>query len=161
MPIQRLEPLTSNLQDKPAVVLDTNATLDWLVFGDVHMRTLGAAIAAGKLHWLATPAMRAELARVLGYDNLARWAPDAPLVLSTFDRLAQLCDEPPFCGWRCADSDDQVFIDLAVAQQAAWLVTHDRALLTLARRVRGRLAVIKPGAWCALGDGVLVATDKA
>lgn len=135
-------------EDKPAVVLDTNAVLDWLVFGDAHVLGLGAAIATGRLRWLATTRMRDELARVLGYPNLARWAPDAPAVLATFDRCAQRCDEPAFCGWPCADKDDQVFIDLAVAGQARWLVTHDRALLALTRRARTKGVVVQtPKSW--------------
>jgi uncharacterized protein len=148
----------SSLEEKPTVVLDTNAVLDWLVFADVHALRLGAAIANGDVCWLATSRMRDELTRVLAYPNLARWAPDAQGVLATFDRCAQVRSEPPFCGWPCADKDDQVFIDLAVAGKARWLVTHDRALLALARRVRGGgLVIIKPTAWRTSNDGFVAA----
>ena len=34
---------------------------------------------------------------------------------------------------QCRDPDDQMFIDLALAQRARWLLTRDRALLALAR----------------------------
>ena len=45
---------------------------------------------------------------------------------------------------RCRDADDQKFLDLAWSANAAWLVTKDKALLELARRVAklGRFSVI-------------------
>ena len=148
MPLQLLVNPAPGLKVRPAVVLDTNATLDWLVFSDGCMQTLGAAIEQGHVRWLASARMRDELARVLGYANLARWAPDAAQVMGTFDRRAQLCAEPAFCGWTCADADDQVFIDLASEKAARWLVTHDRALRALARRARQRgITVLPPREW--------------
>ena len=148
MPLQSPVKPAPSPEAKPAVVLDTNATLDWLVFADGGMQTLGAAIEQGCVLWLASTRMRDELARVLGYSNLARWAPDAAQVMTTFDRCAQLCAEPAFCGWTCADADDQVFIDLASEKAARWLVTHDRALRALARRARQRgITVLPPREW--------------
>ena len=49
----------------PTVVLDTNIVLDAFVFDDPATHTLQAALLAGSLRWLASPAMREELARVL------------------------------------------------------------------------------------------------
>lgn len=134
----------------PALVLDTNAVLDWLVFRDARMALLAAALESGAVRWLACPGMRDELQRVLSYGSLATWNPDSERVLAIFDRRHQPCSQPTPTGpaWRCSDADDQVFIDLALAHGARWLVTHDRALLHLRRRARAAgLLVLRPCDW--------------
>ncbi len=135
----------------PSVVLDTNAALDWLLFRDPGMDALHAAIESGAARWLASPRMREELLRTLHYPALSRWQPNSERALALFDRWAAPCPEPeptragPFI---CADPDDQVFIDLALAHKARWLITHDRALHRLARRAALiGLRVLKPKDW--------------
>lgn len=135
----------------PAAVLDTNVVLDWLVFDDAGVAPLVAAVESGAVRWLATASMRTELTHMLAHASLARWSPDVEQALTVFDRYTLVCAAPPPSHLVCSDADDQVFVDLAVAQQAAWLVTHDRALLKLARRARGRgVAVVTPTGWRAL-----------
>ena len=134
----------------PRVVLDTNAVLDWLVFADPGMAALGAAITAGAVHWQAHARMREELLRTLSYAALSRWSPDPQRVLAAFDQHARLWPQALAAhpGLQCADADDQVFIDLALDCGARWLVTHDRAVLRLARRARVRgLQVLRPAEW--------------
>ena len=117
-----------------AAVLDTNVALDWLLFDDEALRPLALAIGAGRVRWLATAAMRAEFADVLSRPGFAYRNPDCEQMLSQFDRWALLRTAPsaaPDPALRCADSDDQGFIDLAVASQARWLFTRDKALLAL------------------------------
>lgn len=120
------------------MVLDTNTVLDWLVFGDASVAAVVAAIEGGQLRWLACGAMRDELARTLIYRSLAQWKPSSERALSTFDRYAKPLAQPSPAplDLRCSDPDDQVFIDLALEHQARWLLTHDRALLRLAKRAR-------------------------
>ena len=135
----------------PVVVLDTNTTLDWLVFSDARVQPLARAIEDGRAQWIACPAMRAELARMLAHRRLAQWHPDGERALSSFDRCAKSCAAPT-AGWqprlRCSDADDQVFIDLALAEGARWLVTRDRALLKLARRAQPLgLGIVTPADW--------------
>ena len=135
----------------PAVVLDTNAVLDWLVFKDARIAPLAEAVEVGAVRWLACTGMRDELERILSYRSLARWLPDSERVLSSFDRWVHVCERPALAAQRalpCSDPDDQVFIDLALAQQARWLVTHDRALLKLARRARDAgVQILTPPEW--------------
>ncbi|MEQ1660178.1 MAG: PIN domain-containing protein, partial [Hylemonella sp.] len=52
------------------IVLDTNIVLDLLVFDDPATPPLKDALAARRLQWIATPAMRVELARVLAYPHI-------------------------------------------------------------------------------------------
>jgi hypothetical protein len=54
-----------------ALVLDTNIVLDLLVFADPAVRPLPPLLASGALRWIAAPAMRVELERVLGYPQIA------------------------------------------------------------------------------------------
>ena len=118
-----------------AAVIDTNAALDALVFGDGGMAAARLEVEAGQLRWLACARMRDELARTLAYPALARWSPDMDVVLAQWDALTTLLPTPatdPLL--RCRDGDDQVFLDLALAHQAKWLLTFDRDLLALAQR---------------------------
>lgn len=133
----------------PGIVLDTNATLDWLLFADPTALALGAAIASGRLAWRASPAMRREFDRVLVRPALCDWRPDAADAAAHWDAHALLVDEEPPTGpLNCRDPDDQVFIDLALATRCRWLVSRDRALLTLARRARPwGLEILTPTAW--------------
>ena len=86
-----------------AVVIDTNIVLDLWVFDDPQAAPLREALDAGALRWLATAAMREELARVLGYPQIAQRlqararSPEA--VLALWDRHAQL--QPPAVARRC------------------------------------------------------------
>ena len=124
----------------PAVVIDTNLALDLLVFDDAAAEPLRQALRRRALRWLATADMRAELARVLGYPQIARrLAPAADsgaAVLAAYDALVQAV--PAACVTdipRCQDPDDQPFIELAVAHRAL-LRSKDGAVLQLAPRLR-------------------------
>ena len=135
----------------PIVVLDTNAVLDWLPFRDPGMHAVQTAIQSGAVSWLASARMRQELLRILDSPALSRWQPNSEHTLALFDRWAAPCPEPdptragPFI---CSDRDDQVFIDLALAHKAKWLITHDLALHKLARRAALMgLRVLKPKDW--------------
>lgn len=136
----------------PAVVLDTNAILDWLVFEDPRIAALAEAILRGRTRWLASSAMASELVDVLGRPQFAKTPGLSERVLAAFRELADLCSEPPRApaGLSCADPDDQVFIDLALAHGACWLVTRDKALLALrGRALPHGLAIGTPAEWVA------------
>ncbi len=135
----------------PAVVLDTNAVLDAWLFHNPCIRALTDAIEAGQVRWLACAPMREELDRAARFKSLAAWKPDSEHLLTCLDRFATLLPTPSpslLPRLRCADPDDQVFIDLALAANARWLVTHDRALLKLAKRAHPLgLLILPPAQW--------------
>lgn len=141
----------------PRLVLDTNASLDWLVFRDPGFQPVAQALAEGTVRLLTCSAMREELSHMLRHRSLARWRVDADDALAHYDQHAMPMLPPqPGVGDRlpCTDPDDQVFIDLAVGQGARWLLTHDRALLKLARRASLRgLHVQRPRDWAGVVDG--------
>ena len=133
-------PLEADVCSVPRpVVLDTNIVLDLLVFADAGTQPLELALAARQVEWLATPAMRDELERVLGYPPIAsrleRRQLSAAQVLLQFDSRSRRVDVAPAARLRCSDPDDQKFIDLAVAHHAR-LLSKDRAVLRTARRLQ-------------------------
>jgi len=120
------------------VVLDTNIVLDAFVFDDHAARPLKHALASSQLQWLATKAMRDELARVLGYakilPRMAFYKVSAAHVLAQFDGQAMLVDTAPRASAICKDPDDQKFIDLAVSHKAL-LLSKDHAVLCMKKRL--------------------------
>ena len=153
-----LMPLPATASEGPYVVLDTNVWLDLLLFEDLRAAPLLAALLAGQVTALSTRLMLDELADVLRrpFASGRAVAPDTVAVqASALCRQidsACLLDRCALKAPRCSDPDDQKFIDLAWAWPAAWLISHDRALLALARPARTRgLAIVTPACW-ALGN---------
>ena len=129
-------------------VLDTQVVLDWLVFRDAGTLALGKAIDGGGLRWLASQAMLEEFEHVLDRGVGAAWRPDRDAIRRACRRLAVATAAAPSSALRCADPDDQMFIDLALASRARWLFTRDKALLQLAPRARERgLIVMRAVDW--------------
>jgi putative PIN family toxin of toxin-antitoxin system len=120
-------------------VIDTNVALDLLVFDDPTSVALKAALSNGRIQWLATPAMRSELERVLAYPQIAPrvayYRLTALAVMAQFDALATLHSAAPRASAVCKDADDQIFIDLAVAHQAL-LLSKDKAVLCMNKRLQ-------------------------
>ena len=120
------------------IVLDTNIVLDAFVFNDPAAVSLKQTLDAGELQWVATPAMRDELERVLAYPKivarLAHYQLTADGVLARFDAQARLVDVAVKAPFTCRDADDQKFIDLAVAHKAK-LLSKDDAVLCMAKRL--------------------------
>ncbi len=121
-----------------ALVLDTNIVLDLLVFHDPRSAELRAALESGRLRWLATAPMRDELERVLDYPQLkprlSHHGLSKESVLAAFDAWVSFCPIAPKAPYTCKDPDDQKFIDLAVAHQAA-LLSKDKAVLVMRKRL--------------------------
>ncbi len=131
------------------IVLGTNIVLDLLVFDDPATPALKAALANRELQWIATPAMREELARVLAYPHIAArlawYQLTEEAVLAAFDRQVQLVEAAGKTSVTCKDPDDQKFIDLAVAHRAC-LLSKDHAVLSMRRRLEA-LGVPVRRAW--------------
>ena len=138
-------------EEPASLVLDTNVVLDWLVFRDASSQLLHTSVVAGSVRWLASDAMRGELAHVLVRGVVVDWSPDREAVWGAGQRHAVLLPDPPpnaAARLRCTDPDDQKFIDFALAHRARWLLSRDRAVLKLRKRaaVLG-LSILTPEAW--------------
>jgi putative PIN family toxin of toxin-antitoxin system len=161
--------LSTQAQEAARVVLDTNVLLDLLVFKDARSQGLHQALRLGQLQALTTTAMLDELADVLSRPFLSRWRVDAPAVLTQAHSLCRVVENiapGTVNAPRCADLDDQMFIDLAWSWPARWLFSRDRALLDLARAASLRgLEVLTPAAWAArpvsLGGPIDMANTSA
>jgi uncharacterized protein len=134
------------------VVLDTNAVLDWLIFQNPASAPLGDAIFRGSVRWLTSTNLRAELSHVLARGVLNDWTTDFTFLWDTWNTHAIELPHPPEhhgnARLRCTDPDDQKFIDFAVAHQAHWLLTRDRAVLKLRRRALSLgLVITTPEGW--------------
>lgn len=135
----------------PGLVLDTNAVLDWLWFCDPSMHGVAAEVVAGRCRWWVTDQTCAELDHVLEHRLPPRAGADRAAVRHAVRSWAQVAPAPVLpraLRLPCRDPDDQVFVDLAIATRATWLVTRDRALLDLARRAAAHgVAIVSPAAW--------------
>ena len=136
--------------DVPTVIIDTQIVMEWLVFKDVKVAPLVRALEVGAIRWIGSPAMLGELRHVLGRGIAAKFAPDLPWIEQAFLRYCQTIDAAPLPAVRlvCRDKNDQMFIDLAIAERARWLISRDRDVLALAKRARAAgLAILTPEAW--------------
>ena len=128
-------------------VLDTNIVLDLWVFDEPRAEALRLSVETGSTHWLATAAMREELARVLAYPQIVKRLVHRDLpastVLAHFDRWAQLHPDAPKAEYVCKDPDDQKFIDLAVTHTAA-LHSKDAQVLCMKNRLARCGVVMNP-----------------
>jgi putative PIN family toxin of toxin-antitoxin system len=131
------------------IVLDTNITLDLLLFADPASQPLRQLLASRQKQWVATVPMRDELARVLDYPLLAarllKQQQTPSQLLALWDAQVQLQPVATKAPYTCKDADDQKFIDLAVAHRAP-LLSKDRAVLSMAKRLL-TLGVVVASGW--------------
>ena len=131
-------------------VIDTQVVMDWLVFDDARVQPLVQALQAGQLRWIGRLRMLEELRHVLGRGVAARYAPDLARIEQAFAEHCLMIETEPAPAVRmvCRDPNDQMFIDLALAQRARWLFSRDRAVLALAKRARAQgVEILTPEAW--------------
>jgi len=123
------------------VVLDTNVVLSALVFEEGRLAWLRRAWMTGACVPLVSRATVEELLRALAYPKFG---------LSREDREELLGDYLPFSESvtgtgmvedlpECTDPDDQKFLELASVGRARFLVTGDKALLSLRERCPFRI----------------------
>jgi uncharacterized protein len=128
------------------LVLDTNVVIDWLVFDDPYMGPLRQAVLAGTVVVLTHELARAEFARVLAYPALkltAERREDAFSRYSVQTSIEVMPENFALNAWqlpatfpRCRDRDDDLFLALAHHTRATALVTRDKALLKMRKRMR-------------------------
>ena len=117
------------------LVLDTNIWLDWLVFDDPAVMPLKSARDDGTVRIAINAACLEELGRVLAYSEFELDAPTRTALFSQVRNCTHRVDTRRLSPLpRCADPDDQKFLELARDAQADWLITKDKALLSLANK---------------------------
>lgn len=117
-------------------VLDTNVFLDCWVFDDPAARALKAALETGRVRAVRSAATDDELADVLARPQFSLAPAARTVLLNEWALRASLHAVDVACPIRCADPDDQKFLDLALAARAHALFTKDKALLATAPGAR-------------------------
>jgi putative PIN family toxin of toxin-antitoxin system len=118
------------------VVLDTNIFLDCWVFDDPAARALKAALETGRVLAARSAATDNELADVLARPRFGLAPAAIAALMNDWTLRASLHAVDLVCPIRCADPDDQKFLDLALAARAHALFTKDKALLATAAGAR-------------------------
>lgn len=119
------------------LVLDTNVVLDWLLFADAGCAALSRTIDQREVSLLTSEACLRELHSVLERPALCATPSVAGKLLQRYGEQAQLLvpasrnDKLPLC----SDPDDQKFLELAADGGASALISRDKALLRLTRRL--------------------------
>jgi putative PIN family toxin of toxin-antitoxin system len=136
------------------IVIDTNVCLDLFVFNDPRWAKLVAAIESGELEAVTRSDCRDEFNIVLHYKHLPLDDDSRPLATARFDKLIKVV-APPVSSIVlpvCSDKADQKFLEIARDAGAEVLITKDKALLKLARRLarEGMFKVMLPENWIAL-----------
>ena len=135
----------------PRIVIDTNVCLDLFVFKDPRWAALLTALETGAVEAVTRADCRDEYNIVLHYQHLPLDDDSRPLAAARFDQLIKVV-APAESGVRlpvCTDRDDQKFLEVARDAQAAVLITKDKALLKLAKRLMkaGMFKVVVPEKW--------------
>jgi len=137
----------------PRIVLDTNVCLDLFVFRDPAVAALREALVTGAVIGTTGDACRSEWERVLAYPVLRLDAPARSAALAEYDATMRIVDARALevVLPRCADPDDQKFLELAAMCGARWLLSRDDALLKLGRRTKreGWFEIMTPRDWIA------------
>lgn len=144
------------MSDAPRIVLDSNVCLDLFAFRDPAAAPLLHALREGAVAAVTDAECRAEWQRILDYPKLALGAELRASCLRDYDEWlrpfagAAAADAAPLP--RCADPDDQKFLELAQAAGARWLLSRDHALVVLGRRTAraGLFEIMTPRTWVAL-----------
>ena len=121
------------------VVLDTNVCLDLFVFKDSRWSVLLADLSSGHLQAITRPDCRDEWIAVLSYPHLSSRHEDAEKVTAVFDAHIECLASIDISSYKlpvCTDKDDQKFLEIARDGKAEVLITKDKALLKLARKMK-------------------------
>ncbi|MEK0427981.1 MAG: hypothetical protein RL001_508 [Pseudomonadota bacterium] len=139
------------------VVLDTNVCLDLFMFRDPRWQVLLESLICGEIEAFTRHDCRREFELVLAYDKMKLSAESQAAILTEFDQRirpyasSEKIEAGAMAGGLpvCKDSDDQKFLELALACEADVLITKDKALLKLARKTarNGQFKILAPQAW--------------
>ena len=128
----------------PRVVLDTNIVLSALLFSGGRVAWLRHAWQSRQMQPLVCKATASELLRVLTYPKFKLTEAEQQDLLADFLPYTDAVSLPD--PWPdlplCRDEHDQVFLALAVAGKADFLVTGDADLLALRESFSGLIMTV-------------------
>jgi len=117
----------------PTVVLDTNTVLSALLFNQSTLIQLRLFWQSEQLTPLASKATISELIRVLAYPKFKLSSVEQRSFLDEYLPYIQTITKPEALPEAiiCRDSNDVMFLELALAGYADYLITGDKDLLVL------------------------------
>jgi len=120
-------------------VLDTNVVLDLLHFLDATVLPIRLAIDERRAQCYGSPSTMSELSRVLSYPEFQLTTSAQMTLLAQYQSWINISNKASDHAKlpRCADPDDQIFLELAAAVTADFLISKDKAVLALKRSVVG------------------------
>ena len=130
------------------LVIDTNVLISALVFKDSRHLPLREAWQDGRVTPLLSVRTYRELKHVLGYPMFKLedgQIAEGLALLGPFIEWVQLDPAQTATLPKCSDRDDQKFVETAHCGRADALLTYDRALLKMRKRVS--FDVLKPDVW--------------
>ena len=134
----------------PLVVIDTNVVLDLIHWHDPTAEKLAAAVAQGRCRPAASEAPAPELAEVLSRPQSGHAGAELEALLADWLAAAVWVDEAAIlearaqaekAGLRCLDPLDQKFFELALAAEAAALVSKDKLVIKAGKKMRRRFGI--------------------
>jgi putative PIN family toxin of toxin-antitoxin system len=126
------------------LVLDTNVLLDIFVFDDERAAHLKHAFAAQDIQFVASLKTLEEFADVISRPLFNLDIQTQASILEQWKSVAQFYDDSDLVSapWKCEDTDDQIFLDLAYQLRPATLISKDNDLLKIASRASQEQIVI-------------------
>ncbi|MFZ6747676.1 putative toxin-antitoxin system toxin component, PIN family [Undibacterium sp. Ren11W] len=120
------------------VVIDTNVCLDLFVFNDPRWVPLLEGLKNGNIKAVTRADCHNEWLAVLEYPHLPIKTEHKKNIIDMFDKFIQVVAPPEKSVLlpRCSDKDDQKFLEIARDTNAKVLITKDKALLKLARKIQ-------------------------
>jgi putative PIN family toxin of toxin-antitoxin system len=114
------------------VVFDTNSVISALLFGHGRLSWLRDHWRSNDVVVLVSRSTADELIRVLAYPKFNLDKVEIEALLADYLPFTEAVSVSPQAqSPQCRDSDDQMFVDLAIQGRADVLVTGDRALLAM------------------------------
>lgn len=126
-------------------MFDTNTVVSALLFGSGRLAPLRAAWQTGVLLPLLSAATVQELVRVLAYPKYQLLPEEQAELLADYLPYGEVIRPwKPMTGLpACRDPKESMFLELATAGGAQWLVTGDKDLLALSASV-SRFGIVDP-----------------
>ncbi|MBY0574514.1 MAG: putative toxin-antitoxin system toxin component, PIN family [Undibacterium sp.] len=125
-------------QKKIKIVLDTNVCLDLFVFRDPRWTVIAQGLHEKTLIASTRSDCRDEWLAVLHYPHLPINEQTRDSIVSSFDENISVdhFPEKPIKLPNCSDKDDQKFLEFSRDAEVDYLITKDKALLKLAKKVQ-------------------------
>lgn len=130
------------------LVIDTNVLVSALIFKDSRHLPLREAWQQGRVTPLLSIATYRELKRVLGYPMFKledQQITEVVALIGPFIEWVAIDGERAAALPKCSDRSDQKFLQVALCGRADALLSYDRALLKMQRKLP--FAVLKPEVW--------------